>query len=174
VSLENNEQVKSDDNQEHSAKVDNSRRSFAKRSAAIAPVIMTLANRSAWAGEFCSVNQSVTGLVSNAPALNSHTVVTPNSNWRTPAYWKDWLLPNTTYPGLNSTQTANAKQAFDTSTDNLNAYRFASRINNANSAGFPAMFLPNGYYYEASQNSVNPTRQQALAAYRLFYSNCAI
>jgi hypothetical protein len=48
VSLENNQQVKSDENQEHSAKVDNSRRSFAKKSAAIAPVIMTLANRSAW------------------------------------------------------------------------------------------------------------------------------
>jgi hypothetical protein len=50
VSLENNQQVKSDENQQANRKVDNSRRSFAKKSAAIAPIVLTLANRSAWAG----------------------------------------------------------------------------------------------------------------------------
>jgi hypothetical protein len=81
VSLENNQPVKSDDNQEHSTKVDNSRRSFAKKSAAIAPVIMTLANRSAWGANAC------TGSVFNsfAAAETSHAAYQAVSAWRQPS-----------------------------------------------------------------------------------------
>ncbi len=58
MSLENNEQVKSDENQEGDRKVDNSRRSFAKKSAAMVPVVFTLANRSAWGREIDQCTQS--------------------------------------------------------------------------------------------------------------------
>jgi hypothetical protein len=84
VSLENNQQVKSDDNQEHSTKVDNSRRSFAKKSAAIAPVIMTLANRSAWGAGANACVGTAFGSYSTAVAKPSHSSYQAISGWRQP------------------------------------------------------------------------------------------
>ncbi len=106
MSLENNQQVKSDENQEHSAKVDNSRRSFAKRSAAIAPVIMTLANRSAWGAGISNACvgsglafQSYITAKDKGIALPSHHVVTKVSGWLKPKQ----SLPGGSAPGWYET-----------------------------------------------------------------------
>ncbi len=167
MSLENNQPVKSDENQEADRKVDNSRRSFAKKSAAIAPVIMTLANRSAWGGEFCVGNQSVQGFDSYAGGLgmNSHTTKTPQSNWKNPGYW----LNNTnSWPSGFSAGTLPSAPSIEyqqLQSGGLAAYQMASVLNNANtinSGGFPGIFLPpSGAYY----NDLNATQ--------VFYGACA-
>lgn len=164
MNLENNQPVKSDENQEHSTKVDNSRRSFAKKSAAIAPVILTLANRSAWGGEFCVVTQSVTGVASYTP-LSSHTKATRNSNWVTPSGWKSWRdsqAPGTRYPGLTGRQSNSAYAAFSTNSSSLDSYRWASLINSYLPGGFPAMFLAGGDFYNNRD------------AYIKFYDSCSV
>lgn len=112
MSLENNQQVKSDENQEHSAKVDNSRRSFAKKSAAMVPVVFTLANRSAWGREIDQCTQSgftslaagsVTAIY-NKRTFNPQPPVAPNN---TELNYRNWAilnnLPGDTLPMLNWT-----------------------------------------------------------------------
>jgi hypothetical protein len=79
VSLENNQQVKSDENQEHSAKVDNSRRSFARKSVVVAPMMMTLVNRSALA----SVGRQVDRCTHSGFASLAVGSVSPVNNLRT-------------------------------------------------------------------------------------------
>jgi hypothetical protein len=88
VSLENNQQVKSDENQQANRKVDNSRRSFAKKSAAIAPIVLTLANRSAWAGT--NICQSGFASYTTPGFVVSHMANQPpsGSQWRNYIGWR--------------------------------------------------------------------------------------
>ena len=72
--------------------VDESRRSFSKKGL-IAPVIMTLANRSAWGANACvgSGFQSYSDAVQNNRTL-SHAAanpdgISPYANWKTPSDW---------------------------------------------------------------------------------------
>jgi hypothetical protein len=72
--------------------VDESRRSFSKKGL-IAPVIMTLANRSAWGANACvgSGFQSYSAAVKNGQTL-SHAAPNPDgsspyADWKTPAEW---------------------------------------------------------------------------------------
>ncbi len=150
MSLENNEQVKSDDNQEHSAKVDNSRRSFAKKSAAIAPVIMTLANRSAWGGTNVCSNSGWNSFHAAGNRIASHPAIVKNNQWKSYTYWAtatSWpgsFNPSTStvadivggmYPG----DTALAQTAL--SAGGLKAYRIATVLNNTQSTGIPSFLL---------------------------------
>jgi hypothetical protein len=81
-----NQETDSSVSQDANLKVDNSRRSFAKKSAAIAPVIMTLANRSAWAGtNMCT--QSGFHSFNVQGAIHSHIEHIPNPKWKYPADW---------------------------------------------------------------------------------------
>jgi hypothetical protein len=100
VSLENNEQVKSDGNQEHSAKVDNSRRSFAKKSAALAPIIMTLSNRTAWAqgdNGHCTSHAAFLSYAANPTISHAHAAQVPG--WLSPSGWSS----STNSSNLNAT-----------------------------------------------------------------------
>mgnify|MGYP001208070115 CR=1 FL=1 len=66
--------------------VDQSRRSFAKAGAVLAPVMMTLANRSAWAGgNHCTSFEAFKSYVAN-PAM-SHGFASEITVWKTPSEW---------------------------------------------------------------------------------------
>ena len=96
MSLENNQQVKSDENQQANRKVDNSRRSFAKRSAAIAPVIMTLANRSAWGAGISNA------CVGSGLAFQSYITATDKGialSHHVKTQVSGWLKPKQSLPG---------------------------------------------------------------------------
>lgn len=155
MSLENNQPVKSDDNQEHSTKVDNSRRSFAKKSAAIAPVIMTLANRSAWGAgsQICAANQSLIGIQSyqvNANISHYGTLI-PNTLWKNPGNWKSAIE---LVPGNSVTY---ATLIANLSAGGLTAYQTASQLNSTYYPPFPSGLL---------------TTAASLADYTTFYQ-CA-
>lgn len=150
MSLENNEQVKSGENQEHSAKVDNSRRSFAKKSAAIAPVIMTLANRSAWGGTNVCSNSGWNSFHAAGNRIASHAAIVPNNQWKYYTYWATapgWPggfdpLTSTVedivggiYPG-DITLASTALGA-----GGLKAHQIATVLNNLQSPGVPEYLL---------------------------------
>jgi hypothetical protein len=81
--------VESDESQNIRQPMDKSRRSFAKKSAAIAPVIMTLANRSAWGGtNMCS--QSGFQSFAAPGAVLSNVAHVKNTNWRNPNGTNGW------------------------------------------------------------------------------------
>ena len=93
MSLENNQSPDSQENQQDNGNINSSRRSFAKTSAAVAPVIMTLVNRSAWGANACigSGFQSYSTAVKNGQT-HSHAAPNPDgtspyANWKTPAEW---------------------------------------------------------------------------------------
>ena len=81
----NNQQITVSDSQKSAEQVNKSRRSFAKVGAIVAPVIMTLANRSAWATDTCS--QSGFTSFSNANHAVSNVANVKNTNWKTPSAW---------------------------------------------------------------------------------------
>lgn len=84
MSAENNKAVKSDESQNPKQTVDTSRRSFAKASAVFAPVMMTLANRSAWGGtNICTESgwNSYQGQNGNV----SHAAHVKNAAWKKPS-----------------------------------------------------------------------------------------
>jgi hypothetical protein len=85
MEYKNNEQNSASESQKAPEQVDNSRRSFAKVGAIVAPIIMTLANRSAWATDTCS--QSGFTSFSNANHAVSNVANVKNTNWKTPAAW---------------------------------------------------------------------------------------
>ncbi|WP_150049906.1 MULTISPECIES: hypothetical protein [Methylomonas] len=136
---EKNQQFKNAPEQDHGTHVDESKRRFAKRGAALAPVIMTLANKSSWAGEFCVANQSVNGIVSFANQTNSYTTATPNTEWKTPEEWETYLdtnpPPSIVFPtGYHSIHSVLMKLE---SSDAKVVYMMASQLNDANYGGFP-------------------------------------
>lgn len=86
MSSESNKVVKPDESQNSQQTVDQSRRSFAKVSAAVVPVMMTLANRSAWGGtNICT--QSGFASFTNQNGRVSHSANHPNPLWKTPVNW---------------------------------------------------------------------------------------
>ncbi len=157
MSLENNQQVKSDDNQEHSAKVDNSRRSFAKRSAAIAPVIMTLANRSAWGGTNVCSNSGWNSFHEAGNRIASHEAIVKNTNWQSYDNWQStpttsWPSPHTGITSPTAISVILSKYPASVYADTvalavdvlasggINAYRIATVLNEQQSSGIP-LFL---------------------------------
>ncbi len=139
MSLENNQQVKSEENQQANREVDNSRRSFAKRSAAMVPVVFTMANRSAWGAgsEFCAVNQSLIGIQSYQVKANMSHYAYPvaNTSWKDPTNWK---LAIQTVSG-NSVTYADLINVL--SREDLTAYQTASQLNNKYYFPFPSALL---------------------------------
>jgi hypothetical protein len=140
VNLENNQPVKSDDNQEHSTKVDNSRRSFAKKSATIAPVILTLANRSAWANSCVFSGFQSFAIAAKLGKNLSHGAFTPPSG----SGWKNsigWFSQVNTFPSVGWP----------------NGY-IATRINPGNSSGkYQILNLSTGFWegnYSATDSSI--------------------
>lgn len=89
--------VESDETQSISQPLDKSRRSFAKKSAAIAPVIMTLANRSAWAGTNPCTESGFKSFTAPG-AVHSHVVYVPNTNWKKPNGPNGWTDINSVWP----------------------------------------------------------------------------
>jgi len=178
MSLENNQPVKSDENQEHSAKVDNSRRSFAKKSAAIAPVILTLANRSAWGGtNICS--QSGFASYNNVGFIESHVVTnTPNGiSWKTYSSWKSSFdnnylnstkleeISSLDFPG-DKTKLLDALTPNNTNEALLLAYKVATVLN---------IQLSVSHSLTAQQYLILTNLKSAnnINAYGIFYGNCA-
>lgn len=91
MNLEDSKIVKTDESQSTSPKVDNSRRSFAKRSAVIAPVIMTLANKTALGATpyHCTVSGQQSGNHSGA-----HDWTTPCDVGDSPLTWVSYATSN--------------------------------------------------------------------------------
>lgn len=85
MEYKNNEQNSASESHKAPEQVDSSRRSFAKIGAVVAPIIMTLTNRSAWATDTCS--QSGFTSFSNANHAVSNVANVKNTNWKTPTTW---------------------------------------------------------------------------------------
>lgn len=154
---------KKGNNSVESQTVDKSRRSFSKKGV-IAPVIMTLANRSAWGGEFCVANQSATGILSFAAGLNSLTTVTPITDWKTPQEWNIIFAAATLPPGYSlptGVDYSTAQTILNTwngsDPQRLAAYQMASQLNAVNYGGFPSLFTDG---------------IASLEQYQIFYNNC--
>lgn len=104
MNAEDSKIVETDESQNVHQSVDKSRRSFSK-SGLIAPVIMTLANRSAWGANACigSGFQSYSAAVKNGQTLSHAAPITgsgsPYASWKTPSEWflnyQDWPWQNT-------------------------------------------------------------------------------
>ena len=153
-----NQETDSSMSQDANLKVDNSRRSFARKSVGILPAVMVLANRPAWAEtSICGGSGLAFQSFYNAGKADiSHHLATADENpiWKTPRYWGS--TPN------------NLPQAYqnDTSKTTLNngaisAYQLASTINNQVYGNFPPIFLSGGEFYENFD------------AYQTFYGICA-
>lgn len=145
-----------------STSVNKSRRSFSKWGVA-APVIMTLANRSAWA-ETNTCTPS--GFQSARAGIASHTTTRSNPNWLSPIGWKSidkatWPVPASTT--LGSTTLGAAIDDFGSPNpipgSDLAGYHAASILNNALSP-MPEFFMPG-------------IGAATLPEYQDFYTNCA-
>lgn len=86
MSSESNKVVKPDERQNAQQTVDQSRRSFAKVGAAVVPVMMTLANRSAWGGTNICTQSGFTSFT-NQNGVVSHSANNPNPLWKNPENW---------------------------------------------------------------------------------------
>lgn len=138
MSSESNKAVKPGDSQNAQQKVDRSRRSFTKVGAAVVPVMMTLANRSAWGAgsQLCDANQSLAGIQSyQAVANQSHYASNvANIHWKTPQQWLLAINGNTTYQSL-----IDALTPLD-----INSYNTASALNLRYYPPFPVALVDNG------------------------------
>lgn len=118
--------------------VDQSRRSFAKVGAAVVPVVMTLANRSAWGAgsQLCDANQSLAGIQSyQAVANQSHYASNvANNSWKTPEQWVAAINGDTTYQTLIDALTSGG----------INSYNTASALNLKYYPPFPVVLVDNG------------------------------
>ncbi len=154
MSLENNQPVKSDKNQQADRKVDNSRRSFAKKSAAIAPVIMTLANRSAWGGTNVCSNSGWNSFHDAGNRIASHAAIVKNTNWKSYGNWgltptASWPSPHTGLTSPTAISVIHSKYPASVYTDTvalavdvldlggIDAYRIATVLNEQQSSGIP-------------------------------------
>jgi len=145
MNMEDPKQVNSSDIKNTKQSVNHSRRSFAKTSAMMLPVVTTLANRSAWAqanicgGSAASNLAFASFFAAGAIAFSSQTTAKSNPNWYTPAQLitlnKLTTAELTTYvyklPGFGSLPVLETLQVQDAlkQTNTLIAYQVASYYN---------------------------------------------
>lgn len=150
------------DNHKENQEVDRSRRSFSKLGVAL-PVMMTLANKSAWAQtSMCGGSGLAFQSFMNAGqvAISHHVVPdseTPNEAWKLPEYWGQFPPPLGLPAEYHNQDSRNILNGGD-----VEAYKLASVINNTVEP-FPPVFLPGGEYYETNN----------IDAYQTFYGICA-